>query len=252
MGIQTRQRVKNRKKKQAMKVSSSIVILSGLASAGQVKTLVEKPDEDRKVPNRHPLQRLWRLYQFSEEIIQEHFYKPEVTPGFPAKKLDRMRARIGKWQYLASRQSYLIGTKRRGFYDENKQHGGPTNDNNADNNIDNHTINDINTEQTQLTDNANEHSPDSMDINNPRPRRSDEEDDDFFDFLDNERYDRVDPCRGIKQIETGFKKWAHRYIGGCGGQYSYKHQFNRAEKFYAYFVQGLGCINPGDLWKPKN
>ena len=89
-----------------MKVSSSIVILSGLASAGQVKTLVEKPDEDRKVPNRHPLQRLWRLYQFSEEIIQEHFYD---APGLKAKKLDRMRARIGKWQYLASRQSYLIG-----------------------------------------------------------------------------------------------------------------------------------------------
>jgi len=89
-----------------MKVSSSIVILSGLASAGQVKTLVEKPDEDRKVPNRHPLQRLWRLYQFSEEIIHSHFY---AAPGFTAGKLDRLRNRIGKWQYLASRQSYLIG-----------------------------------------------------------------------------------------------------------------------------------------------
>ena len=90
-----------------MKVSSSIVILSGLASAGQVKTLVEKPDEDRKVPNRHPLQRLWRLYQFSEEIIQSHFYD---APNFKsADHLDRLRARVGKWQYLASRQSYLIG-----------------------------------------------------------------------------------------------------------------------------------------------
>ena len=89
-----------------MKVSSSIVILGSAVSAGQVKTLIEKPDEDRKVPHRHPLQRLWRLYQFSEEIIQQHFYD---APGFKAGKLDRIRKRVGKWQYLASRQSYLIG-----------------------------------------------------------------------------------------------------------------------------------------------
>ena len=131
-------------------------------------------------------------------------------------------------------------------------HGGPTNDNNADNALENHTINNIEGEQTQLSVNANEHSPDAMQINNPRPRRSDEEDDEFFDFLDNERYDRSDPCRGIKQIETGFKKWAHRYIGGCGGQYNAKHQFRRAKKFYEFFTQGLGCNNPGELWAPKN
>merc|ERR1712203_1122285 len=102
MGIKTRQRVKQ---KATMKVSSSIVILGSAVSAGQVKTLIEKPDEDRKVPNRHPLQRLWRLYQFSEEIIQQHFYDSDM----PAGRLDRLRKRIGKWQYLASRQSYLIG-----------------------------------------------------------------------------------------------------------------------------------------------
>ena len=83
----------------------SILLLSAL-NAAEVKTLVSRPEEDRKVPHRHPLQRLWRLYQFSEEIIQEHFYDSPIS----AKKLDRMRARIGKWQYLASRQSYLIGT----------------------------------------------------------------------------------------------------------------------------------------------
>jgi len=92
---------------------------------------------------------------------------------------------------------------------------------------------------------------DSMDTYLPRPRRSDEEDDDFFDFLDNERYNRTDPCKGIRQIETGFKKWAHRYIGGCGGQANSKYQMNRAEKFYDYFIHGLGCNNPGKLWSPK-
>ena len=83
----------------------SILLLSGL-NAADVKTFVSKPEEDRKVPNRHPLQRLWRLYQFSEEIIQQHFYDSPIK----AAKLDRMRRRIGKWQYLASRQSWLRGT----------------------------------------------------------------------------------------------------------------------------------------------
>ena len=94
-----------------MKLSSTISILSSVATAasdGKIKTLIDIPDSDRKVPDRHPLQRLWRLYQFSEEIIQEHLYS---APGFINKpqKLDKLRNRIGKWQYLAQRQSYLIG-----------------------------------------------------------------------------------------------------------------------------------------------
>ena len=91
-----------------------------------------------------------------------------------------------------------------------------------------------------------------MEINNPRPRRSDDDDDDWFLELDSERYNRDDPCKGIKQIETGFKKWAHRYIGGCGGQANYEHQFRRADKFYKFFTDGLECNKPGTLWEPKN
>ena len=89
-----------------MKLSTSIVIIGSAVTADKVKTLFGLPDEDRKVPPRHPLQRLWRLYQFSEEIIQEHMYH---APGFVQKKgkLDRIRARIGKWQYMAARQSFL-------------------------------------------------------------------------------------------------------------------------------------------------
>ena len=47
----------------------STVLIASIAAA-DVKTLVNQSDDDRKVPHRHPLQRLWRLYQFSEEIIQ--------------------------------------------------------------------------------------------------------------------------------------------------------------------------------------
>jgi len=88
-----------------MKIRESLLFSIGLVNAGQIKTLFERPEEDRKVPDRHPLQRLWRLYQFSEEIIQQNFYQSDIKPG----KLDRLRNRIGKWQYLAMRQSYLRG-----------------------------------------------------------------------------------------------------------------------------------------------
>ena len=56
-----------------------------------------------------------------------------------------------------------------------------------------------------------------------------------------ERYNREDPCQGIKQIMTGFRKWAERYIGGCGGQFNHKHQVNRANRFYEIFKAGLSC-----------
>ena len=58
-----------------------------------------------------------------------------------------------------------------------------------------------------------------------------------------ERYNRDDPCTGIRQIMNGFRKWADRYIGGCGGQATYKHQVNRANKFYGIFKDGLSCQN---------
>merc|ERR1712227_907938 len=114
-------------------------------------------------------------YQFSEEIIQTHFYDSDMPEG----KLDRLRGRIGKWLYLAQRQSFLRNTKRCGFYNDGLEHGGPSG--------------------------------------------------------------REDTCKGIKQIMTGFRKWADRYIGGCGGQANHKHQVNRANKFYGIFRDGLNC-----------
>ena len=50
-----------------MKLSTALI---ASVAAVDVKTLINQKDDDRKVPDRHPLQRLWRLYQFSEEIIQ--------------------------------------------------------------------------------------------------------------------------------------------------------------------------------------
>jgi len=151
--------------------------------------------------------------------------------------LDRLRGRIGKWLYLAQRQSFLRNTKRCGFYNDGLEHGGPSGgeDNQAAG---------ISNEQTLLNngDANTDVVPEELEIYNPRPnRRRRSDDDDDFNFLDNERYNREDPCKGMKQIMTGFRKWADRYIGGCGGQANYKHQVNRANKFYGIFRDGLNC-----------
>ena len=49
-----------------MKLSTALI---ASVAAIDVKTLVNQNEDDKKVPHRHPLQRLWRLYQFSEEFI---------------------------------------------------------------------------------------------------------------------------------------------------------------------------------------
>ena len=52
------------------------------------------------------------------------------------------------------------------------------------------------------------------------------------DALDNvDRYDREDPCNGMKQILTGFRKWSDRYISECSGQRTMQHQKKRMEKW---------------------
>jgi len=46
-----------------------------------------------------------------------------------------------------------------------------------------------------------------------------------------DRYDREDPKIGVKQITTGFKKWAIRYIGNCSGQRLNEYQIDRMERW---------------------
>ena len=132
--------------------------------------------DDKKVPPRHPLQRLNRLTEFTEEILNEWF------TFLPSKD-----AWVAKFANNAGRmeRNFLRGEQRCGHYDENQlPHGGPA----------------------------------------ERKRRAD---DDVF------RYDREDPAVGTKQITTGFRKWAERYISACSGQKNYQHQVNRMNKWNA-------------------
>merc|ERR1712011_4976 len=131
--------------------------------------------EDKKVPPRHPLQRLERLTEFSAEILDEWFsFVPSVNAW--KNKFANNSARMER--------NFNRGNQRCGFYDADQlPHGGPSDD---------------------------------------RKRRE-------ADDID--RYNREDPSEGIKQITTGYRKWAERYISQCSGQRNYQHQVNRMNRW---------------------
>ena len=56
--------------------------------------------------------------------------------------------------------------------------------------------------------------------------------------LNFDRYDRADPCIGMRQILTGFSKWVDRYISSCSGQKKYSHQQKRLTKWRYILNQG--------------
>ena len=170
------------------------------------------------------------------------------APGFSgnngSRRLQKLRERIGNWQYKAARQSFNRNTKKCGFYDSTNESGNGGPDGTNENSPNGAGFTDLAEEQTQLTTNDFDGAPDTLDdMSGPRRRRSLNGEEDF-------RYDRDDPCTGIRQIQNGFKKWAHRYIGACGGQVKEQHQFKRAEKLYGIFTGALECNSPKDLWSP--
>ena len=55
-----------------------------------------------------------------------------------------------------------------------------------------------------------------------------------------ERYDRENPCIGIKNILTGFSKWSARYLSSCSGQKNFEHQTKRMIKWDKLFYKGNG------------
>ena len=129
--------------------------------------------EDKKVPPRHPLQRLNRLTEFTEEILNDWF------TFLPSKD-----AWVAKFANNAARmeRNFNRGNQRCGFYDEDQlPHGGPE-----------------------------------------RKRR---------DADDVDRYNREDPSVGVKQLTTGYRKWAERYLSACSGQRQYSFQVNRMAKW---------------------
>ena len=140
--------------------------------------------DEKKVPPRHPLQRLDRLVEFSTELLEDHF-------GF----WKRQAKFITKFSKAADRMrdAFERNGEKCGFYDPDLlPHGGP----------------------------------------DPAERKR-------RDLDDIDRYDRVDPWKGTKQITTGYRKWAERYISSCNGQAQYQHQVNRFNKYYGLMIDAL-------------
>jgi len=148
-----------------MKLSGLFVAFSAVAAQ----------DEDRKVPPRHPLQRLNRLVEFSEEILTDWY---SFLPSQQA-WINKFAKNAGRMEKNFKRNNQVCG-----YYDEqNLPHGGPA-----------------------------------------VRRRRDVEDEEL-------RYDRENPKQGTKEITTGFRKWAERYLAACYGQRTYQHQINRMNKW---------------------
>merc|ERR1712002_777023 len=148
-------------------------------------------EDEKKVPPRHPLQRLNRLVEFSAEILNDWYtFLPSQE-----KWIDKFAVNAERME-----RNFNRGNQRCGYYDANSEHGGPA----------------------------------------ARKRREELDADQIWD-----RYDRDDPSIGTKQITTGFRKWAERYISTCSGQRNYSYQVNRMnkwnnllqQKLAAYYVQ---------------
>ena len=48
---------------------------------------------------------------------------------------------------------------------------------------------------------------------------------------DVDSYNLEDPTVGVKQLTTGYREWAERYMSACSGQRRYQHQVNRMAKW---------------------
>ena len=117
--------------------------------------------DDKKVPPRHPLQRLNRLKDFATEWCNDNLSERQANNWIP--KFYRNVARFER------------RFEQCGFYDENQlPHGGPEPDRKR------RDANDLDCDESGIC-----------------------------------RYDQKRPLRGIKQITSGFRKWAERYISTC-------------------------------------
>lgn len=150
---------------------------------------------DKKVPPRTPIQRLKRLQQFSEEWLTDNL------PNLPSKA-----NWVQKFEINAERMVNAFNRPKCGFFDPSLPFGGPD---------------------------VNPHlRPDLKPRRETRARRNDDSSDYEDDSGELLRYNKNQPLTGIKQITTGYRKWAERYINECWGQRNHKYQKQRMAKWF--------------------
>lgn len=157
---------------------------------------VAAAQDDKKVPPRNPIQRLNRLKQFSAEWLNDNLV------DLPSKD-----SWIAKFNNNADRMQSAFNREICGYFNPDLQHGGPDAD-------------------PDLRPNGVPRRPTTM-----RRRREggDGYTNDSGELL---RYNKDNPMIGIKQITTGYRKWAERYINECWGQRKHKYQKTRMARWF--------------------
>lgn len=151
--------------------------------------------QEKKVPPRRPEQRLNRLNQFSAEWLNDNL------PNLASKD-----SWVAKFASNSARMLKAFNRANCGFFDPQLKFGGP----------------DVN---PGLNPNMR---PRKM-----RKRRNVNENADYEDEDGSlARYDKTNPMTGIRQITTGYRKWAQRYINECSGQRKNNYQVNRMRKWF--------------------
>merc|ERR1712241_682997 len=156
-----------------MKVIASLFVLNSFGEA------------EKKVPPKHPLQRLLQLERHSKRWLEMW-----TTPKVQANWIKKFKSNTRKFE---------ARYKLCGYYeDTNLPHGGPP--------------------------------PEPTSTPTPNPTEGDWLRRRRALSADHERINYEDPVTGIRQITTGYRKWAERYITGCGKQPN--RQVERAAKRY--------------------
>lgn len=158
---------------------------------------------EKKVPPRHPSGRLRTLSRFTEEWLDKNFRNllpPDHKGDNNGERIaNRFSKRFKNW---IGRMKGLIEDSDKDcfFFDANSPHGGRT----------------------------------RRAFGLEAPKEDLNADYDYTDFADDlVRYDRNNPQRGLRQITTGLRKWAQRYISECPGEKGLKKQHSkRADELY--------------------
>lgn len=160
----------------------------------------------KKVPPRHPRSRLRTLTRFTTEWMDKNFRELLPSDHKGNENGERLADRFsGRFKNWSERLKILVDDSDKDcfFYDANAPHGGRT-----------------------------RRDGDEEDVEEESTEDDSQEYDYSIEADDLTRYDKNNPQRGLRQITTGFRKWALRYISACPGEKTKKAHSQRADRLY--------------------
>lgn len=205
---------------------------------------------EKKVPPRHPEQRLAKL-----RVFYDNFAADIVSERISAKTADRFQARMNSF---LDNMSAAFNRPNCGYYDAESKHGGPDPNPNTKFNGKPRNRRDTPVDDDNYVDFDEQDARDFCDEYADTTQKA------YCCGVDSEAYgpcdgpdamkrsgankgasaayDRLasDPQLKWRQITTGTRKWAQRYINNCGGQRKNKHAVNRCKRVFKVWNEKLG------------